>query len=167
MHLTRQQLTDILRARGVNTAGWVFADDSFETVSPEWVLRTAEACLDALPPALVEVVAVGGGKTTRRPRWVKEAGDCETQSIVAFAWGMVGNWHRATLDQVPRGGLAYGFLFYSAGPMRPENGYRGGRHCICWFVDHLGALRFFEFGDMALTELNEGEILTCTFGLCA
>lgn len=166
MNLSRQQVIDIIRASGINTAGWKFPDASFETVSAEWVRATAAACLDALPPELVQTRNIGGGLTHRVPLWVSDAGDCETHSVVLFAWGIIGNWLRAVRDRVNRGGTAWGFLFYVAEP-RAENGYRKGPHSICWFIDHSRTLRFFEFGDNFPTELTPTERQSCDFGMCS
>lgn len=166
MNLPFTELLSLLSQSGLTTRKWQFPDGSFETVSEEWVSAVASACLAALPPEIVTVRKLGGGKTLPVPLWVADAGDCETHSLVLAAWGMVGNWTRAVRDRVKRGGTAFGVLFYTATP-RPENGYRNGRHSICWFVNHEKQVRFFEFGDNDVTTLTVEEKNSCTFGICA
>jgi hypothetical protein len=157
--VTRADVISKLSAAGVNaTPVWLLLDSDYEPVSLERVREIANACLDSLPPELITYRDIAGVRV-RKPLWVEEAGDCETHSIILWAWAMVGNWLRAVRTREKRGGLAFGFLLYVAEP-RAENGYRNGRHCICWFIDHAGAVRFFEFGDNDETTLTSNELLT-------
>ena len=162
--MTRAELQSVLRSAGVHTSGWMLLDNEFEPVSLERVRAIAQACLDSLPSELVTWREVGGGKSVRVPLWVAEAGDCETHSIVLWAWAMVGNWLKAVREG-KRGGLALGFLVYVAQP-KPGN-TRQGHHAIVWFVDHARQVRFYEFGDNSETTLSSDELFTVSYGFAA
>lgn len=166
MTLTQQQVRSILLAEGIPALGWQLPDLSFETVSAQWVEENYLARIASLPPELVTTLDVGGGLTRRVPLWIAEAGDCETWAIIFSAYGYIGNILKAVQSGQPRGGLAYGPLFYVSIP-RAECRYRAGMHSIQWYIDNDGQFRTYEEGTGDALELLPQEKATATFGLCA
>jgi len=160
MSLKQSDVFALFARAGIPLGSCRLLDSTFESISLERLREIASALLDALPPELVVVRDVGG-VPCRTPRWVPEAGDCETHSFVLFAWCLVGNWVRAVRDGVDRGGLACGPIIYTAVP-RLQNEFRSGRHSIMWHVDHSGVLCFFDFGINAPTELLPSELASIT-----
>lgn len=166
--LTYSALVARLQAAGVPIWSWQFADDTYRTVSAEWVREAWAAWVDSLrtnAPEAVESRQIGGGLTRAVPRWVPEAGDCDNHALLCYAHGAMGNW-LAALRGAPRTGLAYGLLFYTAAP-RAENRHREGRHALLWFIDHAGDFRAFEPGDGDVCALTPAECASVSFGLAA
>jgi rare lipoprotein A len=167
MQITDHQLREILQASHLPGYLWQLADSTYETVSADWVVENWNAWLESRPSELV-VFGDAAGKTIRlRPLWIAEACDCDDLSIGNVAYAQVGNALSAQKTRLPRGGLAFGFLFYMAGPSRVENFGVSGMHSINWFIDHDSTVRFFEPGVGRAVELLDPERATATFGLAA
>lgn len=166
--MTKAELIDILSRAGLLAWSWQLPDESYETCSLDFVLRNFAAWLDARPFQLVQFREAAGVKIRDRPLWLKEAGDCENLAIGTMAWAQVGNAMKAVANGGgARGGLAYGVLFYNAGPARAGNFFVAGGHAINWFVDHDGNLHFFEPGMGREVELTSEERNAVWFGIAA
>ena len=166
--MTDKTLRDILMRAGLQSAFvWYLPDEIYEPATRNFVVENWIAWLDARPSELVANYDCGGGRMRRIPRWVKNAGDCDNLAIGTMAWADVGNALAAQKRGQERGGLAYGVLFYIAGPARLENYQVAGGHAINWFVDPSGAVHFFEPGMGEFVELNQEERNSIWFGLAA
>lgn len=165
--MTQSDLRQILSAAGLPAVLWQLPDVSYETVSPAWVLENWSAWLNARPAELVTFRDAGGKRMRDRPLWKAEVSDCDNLAIGTVAHAQVGNALSSRIATEPRGGLAYGFLFYTAGPARPENYNIAGGHAINWFVGHDRAVGFFEPGAGSLVDLNTTERSMSWFGLAA
>lgn len=166
--MTRGQLYNILVAGGLQVTLTGLADDYYGTVSPAWVLKNYEAWLAARPLELTKTVKLGGGVTRRVALWTAEASDCDNLALGLMVHGQVGNALAAVraggqtgAQERHAGGLAFGVVFYTA-----TQRVRGG-HAINWFVDHDGALMFFEPGTGDFVTLTAGERASATFALAA
>jgi hypothetical protein len=167
MSLTYQELRDLLSAAGLPAWSWQFPDLTYETVSPDWVIDNWRAWLDARPGELCVFSDAGGKRLRQRPLWIAECDDCDNLAIGTLAHAQVGNALSGQKYRLPRGGIAYGFLFYTAAPSRPENFNIEGGHAINWFVAHDRVVRFFEPGMGMAVELSEKERGSAWFGLAA
>lgn len=167
MHLTYKELRELLTAEKMPGFLWQFPDENYGTVSAEWVLENWSAWLDARPAQLVVWRDAGGKRVRERPLWLEEMSDCDNLALGTVTHAQVGNALAGQRTRLPRGGVAYGFLFYTAGPARPENFNVSGGHAINWFVDHERRLRFFEPGVGRIVELNAEERGSAWFGLAA
>lgn len=167
MSMTQSELQNILTAAGLPAVLWQLPDLTFEPCSSDFVGLNWEAWLDARPAELVVFGEVSGKRVRLRPLWLEESDDCDNLAIGTMAWAQVGNARKAKLTGQPRGGLAYGFLFYQAGPARANNYNVSGGHAINWFVDYDNHVNFFEPGMGQLVELNTTERSTAWFGLAS
>lgn len=167
MSLTQAELLSLLSAAELPAWGWQLADESYETCTPEFVERSWSAWMDARPASLCQMRDLGGGKNRRVPRWIAQAGDCDNLALSTLAWADTGNALAAAERNQMRGGLAYGILFYTAGPARAENYNVAGRHAINWFVSPTKQVLFFEPGVGSLIELTPVERASAWFGLAA
>ncbi|MBI5771899.1 MAG: hypothetical protein HZA93_29270 [Verrucomicrobia bacterium] len=166
--MTQSDLRNLLTAAGLPAVLWQLPDLAYEPVSMDWVADNHLAWLEARPRELVVFADIGGGKTVRqRPLWLAEADDCDNLAIGLMAHGQVGNALAARRASAGRGGLAFGFLLYQAGPARLENYSVEGGHCINWFVDYESRVRFFEPGMGTGVELNTAERASAWFGLAS
>lgn len=159
--MTRGQLYSILVANGLQVELVGLADDVYSPVSDRWVAENYNAWLAARPAALKRTVFGAGGAMRRAPLWTAEANDCDNLALGVMIHGHVGNALAAVKSGQPRGGLAFGILFYTA-----QQTVRGG-HAINWYVTHLGELRFFEPGTGEVVELTAAERASATFALAA
>lgn len=159
--MTRGHLYNVLVAGGLKVSLVGLADEFYAPVSPGWVLRNYEAWLAARPLPLTRTVQLGGGVTRRMPLWSAEASDCDNLALGLMVHGQVGNALAAVKQTTPRGGLAFGVVFYTA-----TQRVRGG-HAINWFVDHDGQLMFFEPGTGDFVTLTTGERASAVFALAA
>lgn len=166
MNITRQQLRDIIQAAGLPVGFWQLPDDSYETVSAEWAGENWSAWLDARPEELVLFSDRGGKRIRYAPKWTREVSDCDNLAIGTLAHAQVGNALASARQNITRGGLAYGILFYFAAP-RPEAGFTGGGHAINWFIDHSLAVNFFEPATGLCVPLTPAEKQSGFFGLAA
>lgn len=167
MNLTNIELRNLLVAAGLAALNWQLPDDSYETVSEQWVLDNWAAWLDARPIELCFTKEVGGKTLRSFPRWINNASDCDNLALGLMVHGDVGNGLAAFDRQEARGGLAFGTVFYTAETARPANYNAKGGHAVNWFVNHEGRVFFFEPGVGLLTELNPTERLGAWFGLAA
>lgn len=164
--MTQAELRSLLTAAGLPALLWQLPDVSYEPVSHLWVRGNWLAWLDARPAELVVFRDAGGKRIRERPLWLSEASDCDNLAIGTVAHGQVGNALRSRRVGA-RGGLAYGFLFYVAGPARLENSNIAGGHAINWFVSPEHEVCFFEPGNGELVTLNTQERSTSWFGLAS
>jgi len=167
MNLAHDKLREALSDAGLPSFLWQFPDVSYETVSPEWVVENWGAWLDARPAELVVFGDAGGKRIRRRPLWIAEVSDCDNLALGTVAHAQTGNALASQRTGKARGGLAYGFLFYTAGPARLDNYQVAGPHSINWFMNHEGEVRFFEPGVGGLTDLDPIERGGAWFGLAA
>lgn len=167
MTLNYRELRDLITAAGLPAVAWQFPDTAYETVSIRWVLENWSAWLEARPGELCVFGEAGGKRVRSRPLWIAEVCDCDNLALGTVAHAQVGNALTGQMNRLPRGGLAYGFLFYTAGPMRPDNFNVQGGHAINWFVDHDQSMRFFEPGVGREVHLNATERSSAWFGLAA
>jgi len=165
--MTQIELRQILTAAGVPAGLWQLPDETYESVSRDFVLANWRAWLEARPVELVVFGEVGGKRVRLRPLWVKENSDCDNLAIGTTAWAQTGNALAAVRRKEIRGGLAYGFNFYQAGPARPDNFGIAGGHSINWFVDPYHVVGFFEPGVGQFVDPNPTERSTSWFGLAA
>lgn len=165
--ITQQELRTILTSAGLPATLWQLPDTSYETVSETFVRDNWGAWLDARPPELITTYNVGGGLLRPVPRWIEGAGDCDNLALGTMAWANVGNALASVKRKQTRGGLAYGVLFYVAGPARLENFNVAGGHAINWLVQPTREVRFFEPGRGEFVDLNTTERSTSWFGLAA
>lgn len=165
--MTQQELRLILVAAGLPAWSWQLPDLTFETCSREFVLANWRAWLDARPKELVVFGDVGGKRVRLRPLWLPGSGDCENLAMGTTAHAQTGNALKAQRTGVPRGGLEYGFLFYTAGPARPDNFNVAGGHSINWFVEPSHKVGFFESGVGQFVDPNPTERSASWFGLAS
>lgn len=158
--MTRGTLYSILLREGLPIQLVGLADDDYAPISSGWVLRNYEAWLAARPLALTRRVEIGGVPRIV-PLWHANASDCDNLALGLMVHGQVGNALAALKQTTPRGGLAFGVVFYTA-----TQRVRGG-HAINWFVDHDGRLMFFEPGDGSFVTLTAGERASANFVLAA
>lgn len=163
--MTTADLRSILAAAGLPAMTWQLPDAIYEHVSADFVQANWQAWLDARPPELIAVRQLGGGKSVRVPRWEAQSGDCDNLALGTMSWADVGNELAAVRRGKPRGGLAYGALFYQAGPARAENFDIAGGHAINWFVAPDQSVHFFEPGAGEEVDLNPRERSSAWFGL--
>lgn len=154
--MTHTDLREILQAAGLPATLWILPDRNYEPCTVDFVGRNWDAWLDARPPELV-LYGIAAGKAIRlRPLWLPGSGDCDNLAIGTMAWAQVGNALKAAKEGMPRDGLAYGVIFYTAEP-RAANRYISGGHAINWFVDREPAVRFFEPAVGELVDLTPTE----------
>jgi hypothetical protein len=153
--MTSTDLKNILMAAGLPATLWILPDRTFEPCSADFVGRNFDAWLDARPAELVLWGDAGGKSMRLRPKWIEGAGDCDNLALGTMAWAQVGNALKAAKG-TPRGGLAYGVIFYTAEP-RVDNRFMAGGHAINWFVDHNNRLQFFEPGSGLIVDLTPTE----------
>lgn len=166
MKITRDQLLELLTASGASPmAAIMCGDEQLETVSGDWVRENWLAWLDARPDELVIWEVVYGVRMRVRPRWIAEVSDCDNLALGVVAHAQVGNALAAVHTGAARGGLAFGVLFYQAGPARPGNYGVAGGHAINWYVEHSGALSFWEPGVGHNVELTPEEKASVWFAL--
>lgn len=167
--LTSNVVKDLLTNVGIPAKSftWVLPDKSYEPVSADFVLRNWNAWLDARPAELIRVRQLGGGKSVREPRWERESGDCDNLALGTMVHAQVGNALAAVKRKSPRGGLAYGTLFYMAGPARAENYGISGGHAINWLISPALHVLFFEPAVGAFVNLTTTERSSAWFGLAA
>lgn len=167
--LTSNTLKDLLTNVGIPAKShtWVLPDISYEPVTRQFVLNNWDAWLAARPPELLRVRQIGGGKTALEPLWERESGDCDNLALGTMVHAQVGNALAAVLRRKPRGGLAYGVLFYMAGPARPENYGIAGGHAINWQITPRDEVLFFEPAAGAFVTLSQQERSSAWFGLAA
>lgn len=165
--MTQSELRQILTAAGLPAVLWQLPDDTYEPCSLDFVGRNFEAWLESRPAELVVFANMGGKRVRQQPLWEAQSSDCDNLAIGTMSWAQVGNARKAKLSGVARGGLAYGFLFYAAGPARPENFMVEGGHAINWFVDYESCVNFYEPGVGRLVDLTIIERSTSWFGLAA
>jgi hypothetical protein len=104
----------------------------YSPVSVDWVVKEAlPEWINSLPPALIQVVDVGGGKTARQVRYSPEAGDCNIIATDFVAFMSRCMWRDAVVSGAERGNLAAGLMFFELIPGDPTTG-----HAIVWFIDH-------------------------------
>lgn len=163
--MTTAQLRSVLTAAGLPAALWQLPDANYETVSADFVRANWLAWLDARPRELCAVSQIGGGKSERIPRWEPESGDCDNLALGTMSWADTGNALAAVRRGKPRGGLAYGALFYQAGPARAENFNVQGGHAINWYVAPDNTVHFFEPGVGEEVQLSAKERSSAWFGL--
>lgn len=164
--MTYRELRDFLVAAGLPATQWQLPDDTYETVSVDWVTENWVQWLHARPRELVLYRSVAGTRVPDRPLWLADASDCDNLALGTVAHAQVGNALLAQMVKQPRGGLAYGLVFYAA-EARPDNFGVVGAHCINWFVDHERNVRFFEPGVGAIVTMRPTERSTAWFGLAA
>ncbi|MBI5689287.1 MAG: hypothetical protein HZC55_04260 [Verrucomicrobia bacterium] len=165
--MTQSELRNLLTAAGLPALLWQLPDLTYEPCSADFVRSNYSAWLEARPDELVIFADAGGKRVRQRPLWQTDSSDCDNLAIGTMAWAQTGNARKAKLTGVVRGGLAYGFLFYQAGPARPENFSVSGGHSINWFVDYDNSVNFFEPGMGQLVDLNTQERSSSWFGLAA
>lgn len=163
--ITSYALTSLLLDRGLPAANFWLVDSMFETMSSDWVLENWEAWLAARPADLCCWRDAGGKSIRDRPLWIAEASDCDNLALGTLAHAQVGNALYAQRNGPGRGGLAYGVIFYQAGPARSENFQVAGGHAINWYIDHELQLHFFEPGMGREVSLNPQEKSAIWFGL--
>jgi hypothetical protein len=159
--LDRLALRSTLIRAGIAATLWQLPDGTYEPVSAEWVRENWQAWLDARPAELVVWRDAGGKRVRDRPVWLADSCDCDNLALGVMAHADVGNALFAQRTRRPRGGLAFGVLFYTA-----ELRIAGG-HAINWFVDHEGNVRFFEPGFGSQVNLTPQERSSTWFGLAA
>lgn len=167
MNMNPLDLQALLGAQGLPSYTWQLPDATYETASANWCLENWAAWLEARPGELCVFGEVMGKRVRVRPLWIADVCDCDNLAIGTVAHAQVGNALSGQRYRLPRGGLAFGFLFYSAGPARAENFHVEGGHAINWLVDHERVLRFFEPGTGTFVELNPTERSSAWFGLAA
>lgn len=140
------ELYAILVVSGLPGHAFHLPDADYQLCSAEWVRENWEAWLAARPRELCAFRDAAGKAILDRPLWLRDSSDCDNLALGTMVHGQVGNALSAQKTRLPRGGLAYGFLFYQAGPARPENFGVAGGHAINWWVDHARTVRFFEPG---------------------
>jgi hypothetical protein len=166
--IPRADLARTLAAAGIPAFATLHLNgDRFATVSREWVTETWTAGIQALQanlPALVDVRALGGGKTQIVPRYVLNGFNCRGHHLFIFAHGLMGFAELAAESRVAldHDALAWGFLEYTAVP-RDVNRYRNGRHAQIWFIDPAGVFQTFESGDGEEHEFTAQELSSVTF----
>ena len=164
MSLSQADLRSALLEAGLNASLWQLANDEFEPCSYGFVAANWQAWVGSLPPEL-KTIEVVGGKSIAIPRWLAEVNNCVQLAMGTVWWANVGNAIKEVQSQAPRGGIAYGMMFYTAGPARPENFNVAGAHAINWFVDFLGAVRFFEPGQGSEVFPSQIEKASAAFGI--
>lgn len=165
--MTQAELRTKLLGAGLSATLWQLPDDSYEPCSIEFVLANWQAWLDSRPAELCLFEDVAGKSIRTAPRWVANAGDCDNLGLGTMAWADCGNALKAVQTSTARGGLAYGVMFYDAAPARPDNFNVSGPHCINWFVDQAGWVRFFEPGQGKEVYPTAIERASAWFGLAA
>lgn len=165
--MIQSDLRNLLTAAGLPAVLWQLPDVSYEPCDTDFVGKNFDAWLEARPAELVVFGEAGGKRVRLRPLWEAESGDCDNLAVGTMAWAQVGNARKAKLTGIARGGLAYGFLFYQAGPARPANFSVAGGHAINWFVDYDNRVKFFEPGVGQLVDLNTAERASAWFGLAS
>ena len=159
--MTAADLRMTLITAGLPATLWQLADETFETVSAEWVESNWGAWLEARPRELVQFAGIGGKSVRFRPLWIAEASDCDNLALGVVTHAQVGNALAAQKRGARRGGLAFGVMFYTA------EGFVRGPHAINWFVDHEQVVRFFEPAVGGFVSLNTAERSSAWFGLAA
>lgn len=167
MSIPTATLRLLLRAADLPALQWQLPDETYETVGAEWVAENWAAWLEARPGELCVFGEAGGKRIRARPLWIAEVCDCDNLAIGTVYHAQVGNALSGQRTRLPRGGLAYGFLHYNAGPARPENFQVAGGHAINWFVDHHRTVRFFEPGMGRIVDLTPTERSGAWFGIAA
>ncbi len=165
MKLTNTELRGVLTLAGLPAWAWQLPDETYETVSSGWAVENWRAWLAARPAELCVTQDAGGKRVRVAPLWIADSSDCDNLALGTTAHAQVGNALAAQLVPVARGGIAYGFFFYTAGPARPANFNIAGGHAINWFVDHSRNANFFEPGRGVLVDLNPEERGSSWFGI--
>jgi len=167
--LTSNTVKDLLTNVGIPAKShtWVLPDKSYEPVSRHFICDNWAAWLDARPSDLIRVRQIGGGKSVREPLWERESGDCDNLALGLMVHAQVGNALAAAVRGNHRGGLAFGVLFYMAGPARQDNFGIAGGHAINWLITNELTVLFFEPAAGEFVTLNVQERSSAWFGLAA
>lgn len=162
--MTRDALKSLLLNAGLPAGLWQLPDKEYEPVSDAFVLKNWAAWVAARPDELTEITTIKG-YARRCPKWLPESGDCDNLAIGSMAWADTGNALAAEKRKQKRGGLAYGTLFYVAGPARADNFGVSGGHAINWYVRHSLEVMFFEPGVGEIVNLTQVERSSAWFGI--
>lgn len=168
--MTVADLRTFLLESGLPAVLWQLPDLTYEPCSADFVTRNWDAWLAARPEELVvwgDDNAGTGRRKRLRPLWSAENHDCDNLALGTMTWAQVGNALKAVKAKQPRGGLAYGTVFYTASPARLENFLISGPHAINWFVDYDNRLTFFEPAMGETVTLTTQERSTAWFGIAS
>lgn len=143
----------------LQTIFWHLADHNYEPVSWGWVRANWQAWLQARPLELCHTRNSGGKAIRSAPRWLPDSSDCDNLAFGVMVHGQVGNALSAVRGD-PRGGLAFGVLFY-------HPGIGGDAHALNWWLDHDDSIRTFEPGNGEEVTLSDKERGSAWFGIAA
>ena len=152
--MTRNELIVALITADMYRGQWDLADVLYAPVSPAFVQLAHGAWLDSLPPELLDVRDIGGGKTVRCVKWVPEVYDCDnhTRSFGRFLSDCMAVDCIKTGNN--RGNVAAGNFGFARTPA-PNDG-----HSDNWFVDYAGKAHNFDPGDESMDKLTALQIQT-------
>lgn len=151
--MNQAAVTRALIIAGLFRGPWALDDELYETVSPAFVEQAAVQCVDKwLPLECTELRDIGGGKTARFPKWVKQGGDCDNSGKVFSSFLSLCQWAKAATATDVTGNIAAGFLRFV-----PDDA-GGAGHLVSWFIDHAEIAHVFDFGLMALRSLSPAEL---------
>jgi hypothetical protein len=154
--MTRNDVILALMRANLFKGDWTLDDDSYDTMSADFIVEAWSAWVATLPDELTEVVEMGGGKSMRCPQWIAEVYDCDNiaRDFAIFLDRCMAV--DAIRTQRERGNAAGGCFAFS----------RDGtaRHMANWFVDHDSIARVFDAARCVIRSLTVAEIPTVTAG---
>lgn len=150
------ELITALHSGGYLKGTWSSAkDETYQSFSVEFIQEAMGSWLSWLPPELVTVRDVGGGKTVQVPRWETESGDCDNIAYTFCAYLTVCAWLDAVKTSRPRGNAAAGSFFFYQIPGDLSSG-----HAIVWWVDHSGRAHHCDPATRAIDHLSQAQLAT-------
>jgi hypothetical protein len=128
---------------------------TYSAISVDFVRECLPAWLDSLPDELLQVRAVGGGKTGRFVRAEPEAGDCNIIATDFTSFLSRCMWRDAIKNRTARGNVAAGMFFFHLIPVEPTSG-----HAIVWFIDHEQAVHHVDPASKEIDHLTPAQLGT-------
>lgn len=129
--MTRDQPVLALIKAGLFRGRWGLDDDSYDAMSPEFVMAAWKEWVKSLPPELTETV---NGQL--RPRHIPEVLDCDNRAKLFGCFITLCMAVDAARRGITRGNAASGKFNY----VRAD----GTPHAVNWFITHEGVARTFE-----------------------
>lgn len=161
--ISRNDVLGALMMGGIFRGQWWPMDDAeYSTVSPGFVTEAWREWVRSLPPELVEVRDIGGGKTQPVPRWIAEVFDCDnhTRDFATFL-------NRCMAVDAAKAGTKRGNTASGMIRLFTQPGVLASFHAAIWFIDHEQEAHTFDpatgrvdpFVEVQLKSIESGESL--------
>ena len=154
--MTQFEVLLALSLAGYAKGAWGMPKDvSYSSISVDFVREALPAWVDSLPAELIQIRAVGGGKTVGVARAESESGDCDNIASDFTTFLSRCMWRDAVKTRTPRGNVAAGSFFFWLVPGQPASG-----HAIVWFIDHEQRAHHVDPGSQEIDHLSADQLGT-------